>query len=55
MFASQGLRERTGRDFGYRYFDSAERRRPAVREWNDWLDKQDGGTPPGPPNTASAP
>jgi len=55
MFASQGLRERTGQDFGYRYFDSAQRRRPAVRAWKDWLDQQDDATSPGVPHTASAP
>lgn len=60
MFASQGLRERTGQDFGYRYFDSAQRRRPAVRAWRDWLDEQNNapGTPdpssPGPATTADA-
>lgn len=50
LFAAQALRERTGQDFGYRYFDSARQRRPAVRRWRDWLDGQDG-----PPHASPAP
>ncbi|XAM01412.1 HEAT repeat domain-containing protein [Phycisphaeraceae bacterium D3-23] len=53
LFAVQALRERTGQSFGYRYYDSADRRRPAVRRWRDWADAQDDpGTPsPGTPGT----
>ena len=56
--AIQALRERTGQSFGYRYYDSADARRPATRRWRDWADDQDPapgnpGTPP-PNNTASA-
>lgn len=64
LFAVQALRERSGRSFGYRYYDSREARRPAVRAWRDWADAQSPGTSPGDPgtpvtdpptNTASAP
>lgn len=54
LFAVQALRERTGRSFGYRYYDSADQRRGAVRRWRDWADPQDGGTPAPTPDTAAA-
>ncbi|MEM9415151.1 MAG: HEAT repeat domain-containing protein [Planctomycetota bacterium] len=54
MFAVQALRERTGESFGYRYYDSAERRRPAIRRWRDWADAQQNPGTPAPNNTASA-
>lgn len=55
LFAAQALRERSGASFGYRYYESREQRRPAVRAWRDWADAQrEGGTDP-PTNTAAAP
>ncbi|MFI4859205.1 MAG: hypothetical protein ACIAXF_00845 [Phycisphaerales bacterium JB063] len=40
MFAAEALRERSGETFGYRYYDSAEARRPAVRRWRAWARQQ---------------
>ena len=35
--AINALRRITGEDFGYRYYDSAYDRRPAVARWQLWL------------------
>lgn len=53
LFAVQALRERTGQHFGYRYYDSAERRRPAIRRWRGWLN--DGTDTPDNPASAQRP
>lgn len=37
FYAIQSLRELTGNTFDYRYYDDAERRRPAVARWRRWL------------------
>jgi len=42
FYAIEGLRRLTGDDLGYRYYDEAEQRQPALDRWNDWL-KQHGG------------
>src|SRR2546421_5345086 len=33
LYAIQGLQRLTGQDFGYRYYDDKESRRPAVSKW----------------------
>lgn len=37
FYAIQGLRRLTGEDFGYRYYDERDQRRPAVLKWRNWL------------------
>ncbi|HWE03665.1 MAG TPA: hypothetical protein VG326_14765 [Tepidisphaeraceae bacterium] len=37
LYTVEGLRKLTGRDFGYRYFDDADHRKPAVERWKRWL------------------
>ena len=51
LFAIQALNQRTGQTLGYRYYDSAERRRDATRQWHAWLSRQDD---PNAPATADA-
>jgi len=38
LYAIHALQELTGETFGYRYFDSDERRKPAVRKWQQWVE-----------------
>lgn len=38
LFAAQALRERTGHDFGYRYYETADKRRAAALRWSRWLE-----------------
>lgn len=40
FYAIDGLRALTGENFGYRFFDDEEQRRPAVKRWQDWLARQ---------------
>jgi len=40
LYAIEGLHKLTGQDFGYRYFDDDDQRKPAVAEWNRWLASQ---------------
>jgi hypothetical protein len=37
FYAIDGLHSLAGEDFGYRFFDEAEARKPAVEKWNQWL------------------
>jgi hypothetical protein len=41
FYAIDGLRRLTKQDFGYRYFDDDDRREPACRKWQQWLDGQE--------------
>ncbi|HTW95957.1 MAG TPA: hypothetical protein VMD30_14235 [Tepidisphaeraceae bacterium] len=36
IYAIDGLRRLTGKDFGYRAYDDEETRRPAVHRWQAW-------------------
>jgi hypothetical protein len=40
FYAIDGLRKLTGEDFGYRYYDDDDKRKPAVAQWNQWLASQ---------------
>ncbi len=41
LYAIQGLRRLSaGEDFGYRYYDDSEARKPAVEKWRHWLEEQ---------------
>lgn len=42
FYSIDGLRKLTGKDLGYRYYDEADARRPAVRRWHDWLQARQG-------------
>jgi hypothetical protein len=37
FYAIEGLRKLTGEHFGYRYYDDADVRKPAVERWRAWL------------------
>jgi hypothetical protein len=39
LYAIHALHEMTGETFAYRYFDSDERRKPAVQKWQKWLEE----------------
>lgn len=40
FYAIDGLRKLTAQDFGYRYYDDAIHRLPAIRRWQAWLASQ---------------
>ena len=40
FYAIEGLQRLTGEDFGYRYYEEAGQRKPAVEQWQQWLAKQ---------------
>ncbi|HWE94547.1 MAG TPA: HEAT repeat domain-containing protein [Tepidisphaeraceae bacterium] len=40
FYAIDGLHSLTGESFGYRYYDDEEKRKPAVKKWHEWLEKQ---------------
>jgi hypothetical protein len=40
FYAIDGLHAFTGETFGYRYFDDDQERKPAVKKWHEWLEKQ---------------
>ena len=40
FYAIGGLKRITGKDFGYRYYDDENQRRPAIERWNAWLKQQ---------------
>jgi hypothetical protein len=42
FYAIEGLRRLTGKDFGYRYYDDEDERKPALDRWNTWLKSHDG-------------
>jgi len=42
FYAIEGLHRLTGNDFGYRYYDNEDERKPALQRWENWL-KQHGG------------
>lgn len=47
LFAIQALKDRTGQDLGYRYYDTPEARAQAQRRWRQWLaDQQNPASPP---------
>jgi len=46
MYAILGLREMSGKDFGYVYYADVEKRRPAVAKWRQWLGQQGAATRP---------
>jgi len=37
FYAIRSLQKLTGQTLGYRYYDDAEERRPAVEQWQRWL------------------
>ena len=37
FYAIRGLRDLTGEDFGYVYYDGEDRRKAAVLRWRQWL------------------
>ncbi|MDB5290190.1 MAG: hypothetical protein JWL69_1431 [Phycisphaerales bacterium] len=39
FYAIDGLRVLTGENFGYVYYEDEELRKPAVKRWHDWLEK----------------
>lgn len=39
LFAFIALRKRTGKTFGYRYYDSREDRQEAIERWREYLRK----------------
>jgi hypothetical protein len=52
LYAIHALQEMTGETFGYRYFETDEQRKPAVRKWQQWLkagEKAPGENSPGRP------
>lgn len=50
LFAIQSLKDRTGQDLGYRYYDPPEQRAQAQRRWRQWLNEQPDPATPAPPN-----
>jgi len=40
LYSIEGLQRMTGQDLGYRYYDDAEARKPALERWNKWLSEQ---------------
>ena len=40
FYAIDGLRKLTGKDFAYRYYDDSDQRKPALKLWKQWLEKQ---------------
>jgi len=42
FYAIEGLKRLTGEDFGYRYYDDEDKRKPAVMRWQDWLKTRQG-------------
>jgi hypothetical protein len=44
MYAIHALREMTGEDFGYRYFDSESERAKAIEKWRQWLANSGGAS-----------
>lgn len=49
LFAAQSLRERTGMNFGYRYYASVDERRQAIDRWRTGLAEYLGPTNAPPP------
>lgn len=45
LFAIQSLIQRTGQDFGYRYYEAEDQRRAALTRWYDWLHARGEGPP----------
>lgn len=40
FYAIQGLSRLTGQTLGYNYFDNDHARLPAIKRWQEWLEKQ---------------
>jgi len=67
MLADQSLRQLTGQDFGYHFYDPDWRRAKAARAWSEWWQSQAGQSssaststtpivhPPSADNTGSSP
>jgi hypothetical protein len=41
FYAIEGLRRLTGEDFGYRFYQEKDQRRPAIARWRKWMQKSD--------------
>ena len=39
FYAINGLRRLTGENFGYLYYEEAEERKPATKQWQAWLEQ----------------
>jgi hypothetical protein len=46
FYSIEGLQRLTGETYGYRYYDDEIERKPALREWQAWLARIRGETPP---------
>jgi hypothetical protein len=42
FYSIEGLRRLTGDEFGYRYYDGEDARKPAVARWRAWLGQRAG-------------
>ncbi len=40
FYSIRALRDMTGEDFGYRYYEDDDARKPAVQRWRQWLSQQ---------------
>lgn len=40
FYSVRALRDMTGEDFGYRYYEDDQERKPAVQRWRQWLSRQ---------------
>lgn len=40
LFTIRSLADRTGETMGYRYYESVQKRQPAIDRWYDWLDNR---------------
>lgn len=49
LYAARALQQTTGQTFGYRYYQEAADRRPAVQRWRQWLAEHHGQTLPAEP------
>jgi len=37
FYAIEGLRRLTGENYGYRYYDDEDQRKPFIEKWKQWL------------------
>lgn len=40
FYSIRALRDMTGEDFGYRFYEEDDQRKPAVQRWRQWLSQQ---------------
>ena len=40
LYVINGLRDLTGQDLGYKYFEDDDQRKPAIDRWRQWLKSQ---------------